>query len=121
MGQIIVQRNAIGTVSLGLFLRAIGAFVYSALDPAFGPIAIGSMLGGAVVAGLLLRRRRITPHVDPRQLDADDQQPPPLGPRYGSPAAMGAFVYSMKVRLGGSAGAAQRRLRRSFTGTRLTE
>ena len=51
MGQIIVQRNAIGTVSLGLFLGAIGAFVYSALDPAFGPIAIGSMLGGAVVAG----------------------------------------------------------------------
>jgi hypothetical protein len=81
VGQIIVNKNAVGTVSLGLFLLGIGAFVYSALDPAFGPIAVPCILAGAVVAGLLLRRRPNHPHIDPHQLDASDEPPPPIEPR----------------------------------------
>lgn len=80
MGQIIVVKDAVGTVSLGLFLLGIGVFVYSVFDPAFGPIAIGSIVGGAIVAALLLRRRTNTPHIDPRQVDAREP-PPPITPR----------------------------------------
>jgi membrane-bound ClpP family serine protease len=80
VGQIIVVKNAVGTVGLGLFLVGIAAFVYSALDPAFGPIAIGSILGGAVVAAFLLRRRPTTPHIDPRQVDVPEP-PRPIEPR----------------------------------------
>jgi hypothetical protein len=81
VGQIIVNKNAVGTVGLGLFLVAIGVFVYSALDPAFGPIATGCISGGAVVAGLLLRRHPATLHVDPRQANGPDGPPPPIEPR----------------------------------------
>lgn len=80
MGQIIVNKNAVGTVGLGLFLVGIGAFVYSALDPAFGPIAIACISGGAVVAGILLRRRPAAPHIDPRQAGLDEP-PSPIEPR----------------------------------------
>jgi membrane-bound ClpP family serine protease len=80
MGQIIVNKNAVGTVGLGLFLVGIGAFLYSALDPTFGPIAIACIVGGAVVAGILSRRRSTTPHIDPRDADLD-APPPPIEPR----------------------------------------
>jgi hypothetical protein len=80
VGQIIVVKNAVGTFGLGLFLVGIGAVAYSALDAAFGPIAIGSILGGAVVAGVLLRRKSTTPHIDPRQVDAPEA-PRPIEPR----------------------------------------
>jgi len=80
MGQIVVNKNAVGTVGLGLFLLGIGAFAYSALDPAFGPIAIGCMAGGGLVAAILARRRSVTPHIDPRQVEVDPP-PPPIEPR----------------------------------------
>lgn len=80
MGQIIVNKNLIGTVSLGLFLLVIGAFAFGAVDPLFRPIAIGSFLGGVILAGLLLRRRRQTPHIDPSQVDGADS-PRPIEPR----------------------------------------
>ena len=81
MGQIIVVKNAAGTFGLGLFLVGIGAFAYSALDAMFGPIAIGSILGGAVMAAILLRRKSTTPHIDPRQVDAP-KAPRPIEPRW---------------------------------------
>jgi CHASE2 domain-containing sensor protein len=81
VGQIIVNKNAIGTVGLGLFLLGIGAFVYSAFDPAFGPIAIPCIVAGAIVAGFLLRRRPRHPQIDARQLDPSDGPPPPIEPR----------------------------------------
>ena len=76
MGQVIVNKNLMGTVSLGLFVVAVGAFAAGAADPLFRPIAVGSVVGGVVLAGLLLRRRRHTPHIDPSQADAADSQRP---------------------------------------------
>ena len=81
MGQIFVDRNTVGTVGLGLFLVAMGAFAYSVLDPVFGPIAFGCISGGAAVATLLFRRRQVIPHIDPRQADDSDRPPPPVEPR----------------------------------------
>jgi hypothetical protein len=72
VGQIHVNRNAVGTVGLGLFLLGIGVFAFSSYDPSFGPIANVCIVAGAVVAGFLLRRRPRHPHIDPRQLDPPD-------------------------------------------------
>ena len=63
MGQIIVNKNAVGTVGGGLFALGIGVFVFSTIDPVFGPIATGCIVAGWVVAGLLLRRRPDHPHI----------------------------------------------------------
>jgi hypothetical protein len=81
VAQIIVDRQAVGTVGLGLFLVATSAFAYSVLDPVFGPIAFGCISGGAAVALLLLRRRHVIPHIDPRQADVSDRPPPPIEPQ----------------------------------------
>ena len=81
MGQIIFSRNPVGSVGLGLFLVGIGAFVYSAFDPAFGPVAIPCIAGGALVAVLLTRRRSRVPHIDPRQVDIAEDVSAPIEPR----------------------------------------
>ena len=66
MGQIMFSRNPTGSIGLGLFLVVISVFLWSTLDPLFGPLAIGCVVGGAVVAMVLTRRRHPRPHLDTR-------------------------------------------------------
>jgi hypothetical protein len=66
MGQIIFSRNPTGSISLGLFLVAISVFLWSTLDPLFGPLAIGCIVAGLVLAVVLARRRHAPPHLDSR-------------------------------------------------------
>jgi hypothetical protein len=81
MGQILFSKNPTGTVSLGLFLVGIAAFVLSAVEPFFRPIAVGTVIGGAGVAVLLWRRRPRRLSIDPRQPSTPHQPPPPIEPR----------------------------------------
>ena len=79
MGQIIFSRNPTGSIALGLFILGISAFLFSVLDPLFGPLALGCIAAGAVVATLLLRRRPKTPHIDWQSVGED--VPRPIQPR----------------------------------------
>jgi len=81
MGQIIFSRNPTGKVSLGLFLLAISAFLYSIFDPLFGPLAIVCIAAGGVVAAILWRRRPQTLHIDSRTVDTSESPPNPIQPR----------------------------------------
>ena len=77
MGQIAFSRGATGPLSAGVFLLGISAFLYSMLDPTFGPLAIGCTLAGGVVAvGVAFRNRRVT-HIHMRPFDVDDEPPKP--------------------------------------------
>jgi len=79
MGQIIFSRNPTGSIALGLFILGISAFLFSVLDPLFGPLALGCIAAGAVVATLLLRRHPKTPHIDRQSVGED--VPRPIQPR----------------------------------------
>ena len=79
MGQIIFSRNPTGSVALGLFILGISAFLFSVLDPLFGPLALGCIAAGAVVAALLMFRRPKTPHIDRHSVPED--VPRPIHPR----------------------------------------
>ena len=81
MGQIVFSRSPTGTIGVGLFILGVGAFVFSVVDPFFGPLAVACIAAGAVGAVFLARRRRVVPHIDPRDPSNSDQAPPPIEPR----------------------------------------
>ena len=80
MSQILFSRNPIGSFGLGFFLIGIGVFAYSAFGPAFGPIAIACLAGGAVVSLLLRRRPLSMPHIDARHAGTGKRAHQPIEP-----------------------------------------
>jgi hypothetical protein len=82
MGQIMFSRNPTGTIRLGLVIVVISAFLLSTLDPLFGPLAVACIAAGAAGAVLLARRRKkVVPHIDPRDPGNSEGPPPPIVPR----------------------------------------
>jgi membrane-bound ClpP family serine protease len=81
MGQIIFSRHPIGTVGVGLFVVGIGAFVFSIIDPLFGPLALACIVAGGVCAVALARRRPKVQHIDPRDASNAEKPPRPIEPR----------------------------------------
>ena len=66
------SRDPTGSVGLGLFLVALSSFALSTLAPLFGPSALVSVGGGALLAVVRSRRRPRMLHIDPRHLDQPD-------------------------------------------------
>ncbi len=81
MGQISFGRHPVGSVGLALFLLGISAFAYSILDPVFGPVAIGCLAAGGVVAILLAWHRRQTTRMDASDADTSDKTTQPIEPQ----------------------------------------
>jgi hypothetical protein len=81
MAQIMFSRNPTGSIGLGVFLLGISVFLWSTVDPLFGPLATGCIGVGAVVAGLLALRHPKVPHIDPRQMESGAEPTRPIEPR----------------------------------------
>lgn len=60
--QINVRRGGFGPMEGTVVLLGIGAGLLGVIEPVFRPIAAGSIVFGAVVAGILLWRRRRESH-----------------------------------------------------------